>query len=197
MKTLLIALVAALALPAGAIAKELESAQVCGADGCTEAKDKKALVAVFEDGGPPSTPPAKGAPFYRVTIHIKGDPQAGHLLVAPAAHRVRGFDGTWLSMPARNRRVWVAATRDVRPFPASKLPGVDPDASPPATGGSLPPHTYNVAGRPKALGATDDGGSGWWVPAGIAALLVATAAGLVLSRRQRRERPPTGQSVAS
>src|SRR4051794_38700256 len=184
MKTLLIALVAALALPAGAIAKELESAQICGAAGCTEAKDKQALVAVFEDGGPRSTPPTKGAPFYRVTIHIKGDPQAGHLLVAPAADRVRGFDGTWFSMPARNRRVWAAATHDVRPFPASKLPDVDPNASPPMTGGALPPRTYNAAGPPKAPFASDDGGIDWWVPAGIAAALVAMAAGLLLSRRR-------------
>jgi hypothetical protein len=193
MKRLLVAL-AALALPAGAAAKELKSAAVCGPDGCTQVtENKQALVAAFEDGGPPSSPPNRDAPFYRVRIRIKGDSVTETLLVSPALRRVRGFDHTtWFAMPRRNYRTWVAVTRDVRPFPAAQLPGVDPNAPAPATGGgALPPQTYKVAPVDRPASSADDGGNGpsWWLIVAIAAAVAALGAA-ALRLHGRAGNPP-------
>jgi len=58
MKKLIVVLTATLALPAGAAAKELKSAVICGTDGCGQAQNRQALVVAFEDGGPPDVPEA-------------------------------------------------------------------------------------------------------------------------------------------
>jgi hypothetical protein len=187
----LIVVIAALALPASAPAKELRSAQVCGPDGCTQVEDKQALVAAFEDGGPPSSPPNRSAPFYRVELRIKGDPAVETMLISPKLRRARGFDRTtWFSIPDRHLATWVRATRDVRPFPAAKLPNVDPSAPAPTTGGALAPQTYRAEPLPPSR-ATDEGNDvAWWLPAVIATALGAGA--LLLLARRRRPDAQTG-----
>jgi hypothetical protein len=191
------AAVAVLALPAGATAKELRKARVCGASGCetvTSEKDRQGIVAAFENGGPPSTPPARHAAFYRVAIYIRGDrPPAGEpslrLLIVPTARRVRGGDGTWFEMDSIAYRAWHRVTRDIKPFPASKLPGVDPSAPQPTTGGQLPPQTYAPALQAPA--ATDDGPDWALIGASIAASALIAGLAIGLHRRRRREGPQT------
>jgi hypothetical protein len=150
MTRLLAALIAVGALVAvpGAPAKEVKSATVCGANGCQGSKDKAAVAAAVENGGPPTTPPRHGVAFYRVTVNIKGDPEPFRLVVAPGIGQVRGPDGTWFSLPDSAVNAWRDVVRGVRPFPAAKLRDVEPSAPRSSTGGALPPHTCTAAPVP-------------------------------------------------
>ena len=101
-RTLVLATVAALALAAApaAAAKELKSAQVCGADGCTTAGDSGDR-ALLVEGGPPRTPPT-AAPFYMLRMVV--DTGGGHtdrfeVTAVPERRALRGLDGTWMEMP--------------------------------------------------------------------------------------------------
>jgi hypothetical protein len=190
----LIAVAALVAVPAAAPAKEVKSATVCGARGCQDSKDKAGVAAAVENGGPPTTPPRRGVAFYRVTVHIKGDPEPFRLLVAPGIGQVRGPDGTWFSLPESAVDAWRDIVRGVRPFPAAKLPDVEPSAPRSVTGGALPPHTYTVAPVP----ATEPtGGTSTGLIAGITAAAVALLAlSAALIARRRRRQGPTGPRPA-
>jgi hypothetical protein len=186
--TALIAVAALLAMPAAARAKEVKSATVCGASGCSTSEDKAAVVAAVENGGPPTIPPGHGAAFHRVTVHIKGDPEPFRLIVAPGIGRVRGPDVTWFSLSQRAVDAWRDVVRGVRPFPATKLPGVDPSAPPSVNGGARTAHTSAAAPVP-AKEPTD--GTSWGLIAGIAAAAVAllALAAALIARRRHREGP--------
>jgi hypothetical protein len=173
MTRLLVALIAVSALvaaPAAAPAKEVTSATVCGAAGCKSSDDKAAVAAAVENGGPPTTPPRHRAAFYRIIVHIKGDPEPLRLLVAPPIGRVRGPDGTWFALPQRAADAWRDVVHGVRPF--------EPSAA-------LLPHTDTGAPVPAKQ---PTGGASWGLIAGITAGLVAgfaLAAALVTRRRRR------------
>jgi hypothetical protein len=178
MTRLLVALIAVSALvatPTAAPAKEVTSATVCGAAGCKSSNDKAAVAAAVENGGPPTTPPRHRAAFYRITIHIKGDPEPLRLIVAPSIGRVRGPDGTWSSLPQSTGDAWREVVGGVRPFPAALLPF---EPSPPSS------HTSTAAPKQRA------GGTAWGVIAGITATVVAAFAlgATLVTRRRRRER---------
>jgi hypothetical protein len=180
-----IAVAALAALPATAPAKEVKSATVCGAAGCESSTDNAAVAAAVENGGPPTTPPSHGAAFYRVTVHIKGDPEPFLLLVAPGINRLRAPDGTWISLPESAVNAWRDVVRGVRPFPAAKLPDVDPSAPPSVKGGALAPQTYTATTEAAKEPA---GGTSWGLIAGItagAAAVLALAAALLARRRHR------------
>lgn len=115
----LIALAPLVAAPTAAPAKEVTSATICGAAGCERSDDKAAVAAAVENGGPPTTPPRRRVAFYRITVHIKGDPVPLRVLVAPPIGRVRGPDGTWFSLPQRAANAWRDVVRGVRPFEPS------------------------------------------------------------------------------
>lgn len=181
------------ALPAAAVAKEVRSATVCGAAGCETSKDRAAVVAAVESGGPPSTPPSRGAAFYRVTVRIVGDPAPLRLLVAPGISRLRAADGTWLALTQRSVAAWRAVVGEVRAFPASKLPDVDPSAPPTARGGALAPKTYGGA---PAAAADESSGTPVALLAGGGAATVALGAALLGLRRRRGRRPPVPGTVA-
>ena len=186
---LLIAAGALLALPAGATAKEVSKATICGADGCTTEKDHKAVAAAVEQGGPPGGPPNRGAPFYRVTVHIKGDPQGFKLLVAPELRKLRADGRTWVTMTPAAVSAWRKLFDGVKPFPAARLPDVDPTApSAPklTTTGALPPQTYAPAlTNPPVTGTSD--GTAWGLIAALGAGAIALlAAGAALVTRRRR-----------
>jgi hypothetical protein len=171
----LIAVAALVAVPAAAPAKEVKSATVCGAGGCQGSKDKAGVATAVENGGPPTTPPRRGVAFYRVTVHIKGDPEPFRLLVAPGIGQVRGPDGTWFSLPESAVDAWRDIVRGVRPFPAAKLPDVEPSAPRLVTGGTS---TGLIGG----------------ITAAAVALLALSAA--LIARRRRRQRP-TGPRPAA
>jgi LPXTG-motif cell wall-anchored protein len=189
----LIAATAVAALPATAAAKEVGKATVCGADGCQTQNDKKTLITAVENGGPPTSPPPRNVPFYRVSVHIKGD--TGHpfqLLVAPAARRVRSDGNSWFGMDRFALAAWRKVTRGVRPFPAAKFPGPEPASKPT---GSLPPQTYAPALDHPAQ-VTGGDGTDWWLIAGLAAgaLALFAAAAALLTRRRRGEGPAAAVS---
>lgn len=187
------ALAAMLALPPGAMAKEVEKASVCGPDGCattSNQKERQAIATAVENGGPPSTPPSRHAPYYRVRVFIKGMPRSEppfRLLVAPAIRRVRGPEGTWFAMDRFAFRAWRRVTDGLRPFPGSRLPDVDPSAPRPVVAGQLPPRTYAPAVAHPAAGTTDETDWGLIAASVLASPLLLAA--LIYADRRRRGRP--------
>jgi len=149
MKWILAALAAtALVLAPAARAKEIEQAEVCGADGCIEVADEGDRATIV-DGGPPRTPPAE-APFYAVRLVI--DTGGGHVerldtFAVPSRHALRGADGTWMVMPKTLATVVERYARRLRPLPASELVGAAPApvAAAPAGDGVLWPEGVLVA----------------------------------------------------
>ena len=180
------AAVAVAVLPAAATAKEVEKATVCGADGCQTNDDNHAVAVAVENGGPPTSPPAHRARFYRVAVHIRGD--SGHpfrLLVVPSARRVRADGNAWFEMDRFSYRAWRRVLHGVKPFPATKLPLTV--SQPPPGAGQLPPQTYAPALQRSP--ATDTGdGTDWGLISGIAtgSLVLLVAATRFLTRRRRR-----------
>ena len=172
-----LALLAALALPAAASAKEVRSATVCGASGCNTVAgpDAQALV---EGGAPTGPPPA--APFYNVRVKI--DAGGGHVVSfrtawVPSRARVRGLDEVngryaWMTASAEQADALNAAARGLEPFPSSRLNGWARPVSAPAS-----------APEPKRSESGFD-----WLAAvliALAAAAVASGGGLALRRHRR------------
>jgi hypothetical protein len=177
----LLAVLTALALPAGAIAKEPVKAQVCGAGGCVTSQDKQAIFPLVQGGPPAPGPPAHGAPGYRVRITIGGEPGMHDTYaewIVPSLGLIRGSQGDWMTLPAATLAALRKVAPGVRPFPAGRVPLT---GHPQTTGGALPPQTYKVADTPKATPAAEsaggDGGTPWWLIGGIVAALAALGAG--------------------
>jgi hypothetical protein len=118
-------------VPAGAAAaKEPVSAKVCGASDCVTVKDRDALMALSE-GGPPTDPPDRGAPWYsvRTTIEVGPDQRDSFSsAIVPSAGLVRGADAgegfVWMPATPRGEQVYRRVTRGLAPFPAATLKGV-------------------------------------------------------------------------
>jgi hypothetical protein len=169
-RTLVLAAFATLALLAAppAVAKEIKSAQVCGADACAtteDSGDREVLV----NGGPPRTPPT-AAPFYTLRVNIDtggGNTDHFEMTAVPARHALRGSDGTWLEMPPDMATVVAKLAAGHRAFPASDLIGAAPAPRP----------------HPAAAGT----GSPLW-PEGVLIALVLVAAGWFLVRAVRGSR---------
>jgi hypothetical protein len=119
---LLALLAVPLALPPAAAAKRIRSLTACGADACATSHDR-ALLAAFTDVGPPSDPPSRPVPFYRVTMRIAGSEHAAPGWWAPAADRLLGEDGTWMAVRAPVARRLAALTAGLARRPAAQLPG--------------------------------------------------------------------------
>jgi hypothetical protein len=114
-----------LVLPQAAAAKRIRSLTACGADACLTTHDR-ALLAAFTDVGPPSDPPSRPVPFYRVTMRIAGSSHAAASSWAPAAGRLLGEDGTWMAVRPAVGRGLEALTAGLSPRPAAALPGFPP-----------------------------------------------------------------------
>src|SRR5918998_5282496 len=120
-----IVLLLCLTVAAPAEAKEVLSAQVCGANGCEPSSDR-ALIAGLAEGGDPVDPPKAAAPFFRVRLTV-GE-ENGKVLdrfwthFMPQGELIRGSDGTW--MPATDAYTG-ALKKVVNPsmvaYPASRL----------------------------------------------------------------------------
>jgi hypothetical protein len=119
--------------PAGAAAaKEPVKAKVCGKSDCHTVKDRDALMALTE-GGPPTDPPDRGAPWYsvRTTIEIdRGRRDSFSTAIVPSAGLMRGSDASegyvWMPATPRAKLVYRRVTRGLAPFPADSLKGVGP-----------------------------------------------------------------------
>jgi hypothetical protein len=193
---------AALGLPAAALAKEPVKATVCGANGCASSEDKDAILPLVE-GGPPTTElPKVGAPAYRVRLTISVDD--GSMAqrrktdtftnwMSPTLRLVRGSEGTWMTMPAPTLAALRHVARGIQPFPAARLPLGGRFPAP--DGDALPPQTYAPA---LERTAAPESGTDWVLIGGIVAGMfaaLAAAAGAVVHRR--RTKPPTEPAAVS
>jgi MYXO-CTERM domain-containing protein len=164
-------------VPAGAAAaKKPVSAKVCGPSDCHTVKDRDSLMALSE-GGPPTDPPDRGAPWYsvRMTIEIDhGRRDSFSTAMVPSAGLMRGADASegyvWMPATARGARVYRRVTRGLAPFPPASLKGVGPPRV-------RVDEVVLPAERPR-----QDGGSSPlpWIAGGVALLALA---GLLLRRR--------------
>jgi hypothetical protein len=194
---------AALALPTAALAKEPVKATVCGANGCASSEDKNAILPLVEGGPPASKLPKAGAPAYRVRLTISVDDRSRAQRrktdtftnwMSPTLRLVRGSEGTWMTMPATTLAALRHVAREIRPFPAARLPlsGRLPEAE----GGALPPQTYAPALERTPAPASSPG-TDWALIGGIVGGMIAAlaaAAGAVVHRR--RTKPPTQAAVS-
>jgi hypothetical protein len=166
---LLAAVVAVLALPVAASAKEIVSVRTCGAAGCDDVTAIASLAAL--DGGDSVDPPSSAAPFYRIAVTVKEGRERSRwsFLYVPSAQKVRGDGGAWMHPRATSLRALDRIVSGRRPLPAARLalpatPGEAPAPPPPAAGARVPAAVW-------AFGAAG------------AAALVACGLGLVLRRR--------------
>jgi hypothetical protein len=78
MRRAVVALIAALALPAAAGAKEVTAVTVCGADACTRATDHASRDAFMHAGGVAEEAPGTPQRSYRLRVSVD-EPGAGHV----------------------------------------------------------------------------------------------------------------------
>ena len=144
-----------LAVPPGAVAKGVQDAQVCGAEGCQSAPLNADTYIVFETMGGTVPAPTARAPFYELrykTMHGQGadihELTAVRALFVPSAGVRREEDGTWTRVDARAAEAMRRHLTGVAPFPAAKLdlPGVPAErAARPAAAADGPPALLLVA----------------------------------------------------
>jgi hypothetical protein len=177
---------AALVLPAPALAKEPVKATVCGAGGCVTSKDRVAILPLTE-GGPMAPGPSTGAPAYRVrlTIATEGAERVTFTTwVAPSLQLMRGSDGTWMELPAATLAALRHVAPDLRPFAAARLPLGGQYTGPGSD--SLAPETF----APTPAPAEPSTGSSPLLFGGIAVLaFTGLAIAFLLARRRPRLGP--------
>ena len=173
---------AALALPMPAVAKEIEAASVCGADGCRKVDVDRGNHALVE-GGPIGAPPKTPTPFYRVRLAVGAG--SGEIvdrfttIYVPSVRKLRGSDGTWMDARPRTVRALRRVTRGREPFRARALAAMLE-----RTGGtSLAPEVV----RPPEAARGGGGGAGWLVAIGAGGGL-ALLTGVVGPLRRRMGR---------
>jgi hypothetical protein len=178
----------AMALAAPAVAKEIETTTVCGADGCKDVEVNGNAHALL-DGGPSGADAAEPAPFFRIRLGI-GDGSGKiferfTILYVPSAEKVRGMDGVWMNAPTAAVRALERVTRGREPIPARRLKAT-PSEETQIAGTSLPP---------EIVGPPDDGsgGGGGGLPSAL--IVIAAGGGVVLltvARWTRGRRPRGG-----
>jgi hypothetical protein len=175
-----LALLAVLALPAVAGAKELSALTVCGTDGCRTITAHAPLQG-FMDGGYETLAPERPAPFFVVKAHMRHDGESAggwtvQYLRATNLIRAQVDDGkhAWTRPAGVTARALRRAAHGLEPYPADELgpvrePSPAPAASPPARVSSPAP---------------GDGSSRLGLAGGGAAAAAVLAAGLLAARRR-------------
>ena len=176
-----LAILAALALPTAAGAKEVSSLSVCGPRSCHMIKDRAAMRA-FPGGGYETLAPKSGGAFYKVNAHMRHEGQdAGGftVLYVPAVGLLRAEaefgEHTWLEPAAATASALRRAVRGLRPYPADQLGPVREPSPAPAE--SLPARVSSPA---SGGGFPEVGFAG-----GIAMLIAALAATTLVIQRRR------------
>jgi hypothetical protein len=176
-----LAIVAALALPATAAAKEIGSLTVCGPDHCHKITTRPAMKA-FVEGGYETLAPTTAASFYIVKARMRyeGEDAGGYSVqYVPAVNLLRAEaefgKHKWLRPAGITARALRRAARGLRPYPADQLgpvrePSPAPAASPPARVSSP---------------ASGDGSSRLGLAGGAGALVIALLGATLLVRRRR------------
>ena len=161
---LVAAVLAALALPASATAKEITKVTICGQGGCRSTDDRDRL-ATLPVGGTPTDPP-RAAPFYRVTVHMRENRPTSfrmYFLPHPGLLRESAVHGSWTRPSASQAAALASLAGGLKPFAATQLPYSRMPAPAPST--------------------PDDGGFPW--PILIAALVGVGGAALAVRLRIR------------
>ena len=179
-RAILLATLAALALPAAAPGKEVASLTVCGSDGCEKITAHAALRG-FMDGGYETLAPERAGPFFTVKVAMR---HAGGWTVQylRAVNLVRaeadyGKD-VWTRPAGVTAQALRRAARGLQPYPAEKL-GPVREPSPVAVEDPPARVSHPASGGGSLQLALAGGGAG-------AALVV--LAGALMARR-RRQRP--------
>ena len=202
----------ALALPAGAAAKEVESATVCGTNGCATTHDRDRAMAILEAGGA-SGPPDRPARYFTIRVAM-AEPggEAGTFVVrwVPSLGLIRAGepgDPVWFRPPYDATALLRKLGDGLRPFPARGLrplgaaPGgqLAPDVTPapaaaPASGrGRLAP---DVTPAPAAEPASGGVSTVAWIAIAGGALPLAGGLTLLVLHVRRRHRPADGPLAA-
>lgn len=114
---------AALLLPAAAAsAKQVEKVVWCGAQDCRSAERAAGSpMEVFAELGGPTEPPARAAPWYRVTITIGPENAETAYAYVPSAHRML-VNGGWFAASPQTEAVYAKFLDHLEPKPAATMP---------------------------------------------------------------------------
>jgi hypothetical protein len=180
-RAIVLAALAALALPAAASAKEVAALTLCGTDGCQKITAHAALQG-FMNGGYETLAPKQAAPFFSVKVAMRhaGEDAGGwtvQYLRAANLIRAGADDGqhVWTRPAGATAQALRRAARGLQPYPAEKL---GPVREPPPAAVEDPPAR---ASRPASGGGSSHvalaGG-------GASAAIVLLVGGLVARRRR-------------
>jgi hypothetical protein len=183
-RTLVLAALAALALPTAAAGKEISALTLCGIDGCHRVTAHAALRG-FMNGGYETLGPRQAGPFFNVkaTMRAAGEEAGGwtvQYLRAANLIRARAEYGkhVWTRPAGKTAQALRDAARGLRPYPAEKL---GPVREPPPVAVEDPPARVS---RP----ASGGGSSNLALAGGGATAAVVLLAGGLVARGRRRHR---------
>jgi hypothetical protein len=180
-RVIVLATLAALALPTAASAKEVAALTVCGTDGCQRITAHAALQG-FMDGGYETLGPEQAAPFFTVKVAMRhaGDHAGGWTVQYLRTANVIRADAdygkqVWTRPAGATAQALREAARGLHPYPAEKL---GPVREPPPVAVEDPPARVS---RP----ASGGGSSHVALAGGGATAAVALLAGGLVARRRR------------
>ncbi|HEX6695891.1 MAG TPA: hypothetical protein VF080_03825 [Solirubrobacteraceae bacterium] len=181
-RTLVLAALAALALPTAASAKEISALTLCGTDGCHTVTAHAALRA-FMNGGYETLAPKQAGPFFNVKATMRaGGEEAGGWTVQylRAANLIRAQADygkhVWTRPAGTTAQALRDAARGLQPYPAENL---GPVREPPPVAVEDPPARVS---RP----ASGGGSSHLALAGGGATAAVVLVAGALVARGRRR-----------
>jgi hypothetical protein len=179
-RTIVLAVLAALALPTAASAKEIAALTLCGTDGCQKITAHAALRG-FMDGGYETLGPKQASPFFTVkaTMRAAGEDAGGwtvQYLRAANLIRAEAENGkhVWTRPAGTTAQALRDAARGLQPYPAEKL---GPVREPPPVAVEDPPARVAASGGGSTPVALAGGGA--------TAAIVLLAGGLVARSRRR------------
>ena len=179
-RTIVLAVLAVLALPTAASAKELAALTLCGTDGCQKITAHAALRG-FMDGGYETLGPKQAGPFFTVkaTMRAAGEDAGGWTVqYLRAANLIRAEaeygKQVWTRPAGTTAQALRDAARGLQPYPAEKL---GPVREPPPVAVEDPPARVAASGGGSTPVALAGGGA--------TAAIVLLAGGLVARSRRR------------
>jgi hypothetical protein len=181
-RAIVLASLAALALPTAASAKEVGALTVCGTDGCQKITAHAALQG-FMNGGYETLAPRQAAPFFSVKVAMRhaGEHAGGWTVqYLRAANLIRAEADygkhVWTRPAGTTAQALRKAARGLQPYPAEKL---GPVREPPPVAVEDPPARVS---RP----ASGGGSSRLTLAGGGATAAIVLVAGGLIARRRRR-----------
>jgi len=184
----LLTLAGLLAVPAAAAAKEVESAQVCGATQCREVDDHDVAMGLVSSGNSKAPPGDKAGGWYRVSVvfNAEGERHGFTIAAMPSTRTLRTQDEdtghySWMEMAPEAIDAYREVTAGMEARPISTLNGRN----------QKPPEVIvdEVVNPPADAAAPADSSPWGWVAGGAA--LILAAVGVVLLVRRRRPTRPT------